>query len=70
MARCGLAQMDGHAFGGLNNMVELDLSFNQLQEVKYIYIFIFIQHTYNNTSLDKDITKLKPNITFFINLIF
>ena len=33
LSRCGLAQVDGHAFGGLNNMVELDLSVNQLQEV-------------------------------------
>ena len=33
MSRCGLTQVDGHAFGGLTNMVELDLSSNQLQEV-------------------------------------
>ena len=33
MSRCGLAQVDGHAFAGLTNMVELDLSSNQLQEV-------------------------------------
>ena len=33
MSRCGLSQVDGHAFGGLTNMVELDLSSNQLQEV-------------------------------------
>ena len=39
MSRCGITQVDGHAFGGLTNMVELDLSSNQLQEVsksKYI----------------------------------
>ena len=33
MSRCGLTQVDGHAFAGLTNMVELDLSSNQLQEV-------------------------------------
>ena len=33
LSRCGLAQVDGHAFKGLTNMVELDLSFNQLHEV-------------------------------------
>ena len=44
MARCGLAQMDGHAFGGLNNMVELDLSFNELQEVS-TYFALFSHKT-------------------------
>ena len=34
MAKCGLVQIDGHAFGGLNNLVELDLSHNQLTEVR------------------------------------
>ena len=34
MAKCGLVQIDGHAFGGLNNLVELDLSQNQLKQVR------------------------------------
>ena len=34
MSKCGLVQIDGHAFGGLNNLVELDLSQNQLKEVR------------------------------------
>ena len=47
LSRCGLAQVDGHAFGGLNNMVELDLSFNQLQEVnKSIYAIPIIEFSH------------------------
>ena len=32
-ASCGLLQIDGHAFHGLSNLVELDLSDNALAEV-------------------------------------
>ena len=32
-SRCGLVQIDGLAFIGLTNLVELDLSLNQLAEV-------------------------------------
>ena len=31
--RCGLSQIDGHAFHGLANLVELDLSYNRLLDV-------------------------------------
>ena len=43
MAKCGLIQIDGHAFGGLNNLVELDLSQNQLKQVRRVSQRIFQQ---------------------------
>ena len=43
MAKCGLVQIDGHAFGGLNNLVELDLSQNQLKQVRRVSQRIFQQ---------------------------
>ena len=43
MAKCGLVQIDGHAFGGLNNLVELDLSQNQLKQVRIVSQRIFQQ---------------------------
>jgi hypothetical protein len=33
-SRCGLVQIDGLAFVGLSNLVELDLALNELLEVK------------------------------------
>ena len=41
MAKCGLVQIDGHAFGGLNNLVELDLSQNLLKQVRRVSQRIF-----------------------------
>ena len=52
MSRCGITQVDGHAFGGLTNMVELDLSSNQLQEVSKSNI----SHTSYNIGLSCMVT--------------
>ena len=41
-SRCGLVQIDGLAFIGLTNLVELDLSLNQLAEVNSIHYTMYM----------------------------